>query len=310
MVPLLQTIRANRQIHGLPMEGFYHHVGISRQGFFKMVERSQKDRQMVQAITSLVDDYRRTKDRRAGSRSLYHNLDIKTMLDIGVSKFEQIMSVHGLSLVPLRIRVVTTRSSMQSWNYPNLVNGLSLNDINQVVAGDLTYVSVNGYMNYLFCLTDLYSARIVGHHLGPNMRAEDAKHAFDQWVGLRGKENLKGCIHHTDGGSQYFSGLYLSALKRLEALVSCAKNCLMNGYAEQRNGLIKHHLLPTVQAIGKNNLNKEISRCIRFYNERRKQEGLGWLSPLEFEKKIGGFSTKLQRNLYNFKVNNDGFKEA
>jgi transposase InsO family protein len=292
------------------MEGFYRHVGISRQGFCKKAEHSRKERQMVQEITRLVDNYRKTKDRRAGSRSLYYNLDIKTRLGIGISKFEQIMSVHGLSLVPLRIRVVTTRSSMQSWNYSNLINGLSINDINQVVAGDLTYVSVNGSRNYLFCLTDLYSARIVGYHLGPNMRAEDAKHAFDQWVGLRGKQNLKGCIHHTDGGSQYFSGLYLSALDQLEALVSCAKNCLMNGYAEQRNGLIKHHLLPTVQAVGTNNLSKQISRCIGFYNEQRKQKGLGWLSPVGFEKKIAGFSSKPQRNLYTFNLNGDGFKQA
>ncbi|NJO85755.1 MAG: transposase, partial [Synechococcaceae cyanobacterium RM1_1_27] len=155
-----------------------------------------------------------------------------------------------------------------------------------------------------------YSARIVGHHVGQNMRAEDARQALYQWVGLRKKENLAGCIHHTDGGSQYFSGLYLSELDRLDAQVSRAENCLMNGYAEQRNGLIKHHLLPTVQADSKRKLGQEISRIIRQYNEERKQEGLGWLSPAGFEKKIAGVSVKPERKLYNFNLNDDGFKEA
>jgi transposase-like protein len=210
MVPLLHAIKASRLDHGLPMEKFYSHVGISRQGFFKMAHRKQKERQRMQQIDALVGKYRKNVDRRAGSRSLYYNLDIKLRLDIGVSKFERIMSEGGLSLAPVRTRVVTTRSSLQSWNYSNLINGLTLNHINQVVAGDLTYVYIYGRRYLLFCLTDLYSARIVGHHIGLYMRAEDAKKALDMWVSLRKEENLKGCIHHTDGGTQYFSALYLT----------------------------------------------------------------------------------------------------
>ena len=300
MVPLLQAIKASRQDHGLCMEKFYSHVGISRQGFFKMAYRKQKERQMLQQIDGLVGKYRKSVDRRAGSRSLYYNLDIKVRLDIGVSKFERIMSEGGLSLAPMRTRVVTTRSSLQSWNYFNLINGFTLTRINQVVAGDLTYVYIHGRRYLLFCLTDLYSARIVGHHIGLNMRAEDAKEALDMWVRLRKEENLKGCIHHTDGGSQYFSDLYLTELQRLKAQISRAENCLMNGYAEQRNGLIKHHLLPTIRTSNPNGLAREIKRIIHIYNHQRKQEELGWLSPCEFEEKTFQADARPKRILHNF----------
>lgn len=302
MVPLLQRVKARQDEHKIGMEKFYGYAGITRQGFFQASSRQQEEQLLINRIEKLVQNYRQKKDRRAGSRSLYFNLDIKARFNIGVNKFERLMSANGLSLAPLRTRVVTTKSSMQSWNYPNLVNGLSVEDINEVVVGDLTYVYFEGQRYFLFCLTDLYSARIVGYQLGKNMRARDAKKALDMWKNLRKKPNLKGCIHHTDGGSQYFSELYLIELKRLGIKVSCAENCLMNGYAEQRNGLLKHHLIPTMKVNWERGLQSEIKRIVGVYNTERKQKALGWLSPVEYEKKLTGSDSKPKLLLYNFKA--------
>lgn len=300
MVPLLQSLREGRERHGIAMEKFYRYVGISRQGFFSALSRQLDHQCQWEDITRLVKEYRELKDRRAGSRSLHQNLGIKATFGIGVSKFERLMSETGLCLAPLRTKVVTTRSSMQSWNYPNLVNGLSISGISEVVVGDLSYVNIGRYRYFLFCLTDLYSARIVGYHLGSRMRAEEAKRALDMWVGLRGEENLKGCIHHTDGGSQYFSFLYLDALKQKDIEVSCAENCLMNGYAEQRNGLLKHHLLPTIKCTEGSGLNREIEKVMHVYNYERKQQALGWQSPVEFEAKISLIKDRSTKDLYKF----------
>jgi putative transposase len=310
MVPLLLSIRESQGEHGIAMERFYEHVGISRQGFSKAVKGFVEEKLLVEELIGLVKSYRQSKDRRAGSRSLFYNLDIKTRFGIGVNRFEQLMSANGMILSPLSTRVVTTKSSRQSWNYLNLVNGLSINDINQVVVGDLTYLFIFGHRYFLFCLTDLYSGRIVGFGFGPNMRALDAKSARDGWLSLRKKKSLKGCIHHTDGGSQYFSDLYLNSLACLKVRVSCAENCLMNGYAEQKNGLIKHHFMPTVRDLDENGLYGEIKRIIRIYNHERKQEGLGWLTPVEFEKKISGMSEKPKMLLHKFTKNKNGFWEA
>lgn len=300
MVPLLQSLREGRGCHGIAMEQFYRYVGISRQGFFSALSQHFAHQSQWEAISRLVKDYRERKDRRAGSRSLHQNLGIKAKFGIGVSKFEWLMSETGLSLQPLRTKVVTTRSSMQSWNYPNLVNGLAMSGISEVVVGDLSYVNIGRYRYFLFCLTDLYSARIVGYHLGSRMRAEEAKRALDMWVGLRGQETLKGCIHHTDGGSQYFSFLYLDALKHMDIKVSCAENCLMNGYAEQRNGLLKHHLIPTIQCTEGSGLNREIEKVMHVYNNERKQQALGWQSPVEFEAKISLIKDRPTKVLYKF----------
>lgn len=283
---LLERLHSERLIHGIEMERIYSYLGVSRQGYYQKKARLEKESSMLSEIEVMVKDYRQQKDRRAGLRSLYHNLEIKSLYGIGINKFERLTSQVGLSLKPLRIRVVTTQSVCQSWNYSNLYKGLKINDINQLIVGDLTYIDLAGKRYYLFCLTDVYSARIVGVSLSKRMRAIDAKLALEQCVRLRGKACLKGCIHHTDGGSQYFSKLYLADMKTLKFQISVAKNCLENGYAEQRNSCLKHHLIPTMKLSNNmQSLQKELERAIKFYNHERKQECLNWLSPVDFEKK-------------------------
>jgi transposase InsO family protein len=239
----------------------------------------------MEEIEEMVTAYRLEKDRRGGSRSCYYNLLIKEKFDLGVTKFEQLMSEYKLTLAPLNIRIATTRSSLQSWNYENLTDGLEIQNINELVVGDLTYIIYGKDRYYLFCLTDVYSGRIVGHSFSTRMRSQEAKITLDRWITLRGADNVKSCIHHTDGGGQYFSSLYLGELEALNIQVSVAKNCLQNGYAEQRNGLFKHHLLPTVNKVKAHPeyLSKEIDNCIDFYNNERMQEALHWKSPVNYE---------------------------
>ncbi|MEZ5030232.1 MAG: hypothetical protein R2787_02425 [Saprospiraceae bacterium] len=145
----------------IPMERFYRYVGLSRQGYFQALARHQQEEQMMVCIKNQVSAYRGSKDSRAGSRDLFYNLGIKEEYHLGINKFERLMSAYGLSLKPMRTRVITTRSTKQSWNYENLSKGMIVSGINVVVVGDLTYVDY-GSERYYLCLTDVYSARIVG----------------------------------------------------------------------------------------------------------------------------------------------------
>jgi len=283
---LLRRLQLNQGDHGISMSSFFRHAKISRQAFYKGLSKEEMKSDLIERVSIQIRDYRQNIDRRAGMRSLFYNLCIKEAYGIGVNKFEQLVSQAGLSLRPLRTKVVTTQSTYQSRNYPNLAKFMQVRSINKLVVGDLTYVSIGRYRFYLFCLTDVYSSRIVGYHISKTMKAVDALEALNQWVRLRGREQISGCMHHTDGGTQYFSKLYLNRLKDLKLAISVAQNCLENGYAEQRNGLIKYHLLPTAKlSYDPEELTRELKRIMSNYNRKRKQENLGWLSPLQYEKK-------------------------
>lgn len=294
---------------GLVMERLYEYLGVSRQSISKRIMHQNLEDQIMDDIRLHVEAYRRSKDIRAGSRNLYHNLNIKEHYGIGTTKFEQLMATHGLTLRPLRVRIVTTQSSMQSWNYSNLINGLELNSTSQVVVGDLTYVRLSSKLYYLFGLTDLYSARSVGISVSDRMRAEDACEALEEWIDLRKESGLKECIHHTDGGGQYFSKLYLEKLAKQEIAVSVALDCLQNGYAEQRNGLIKHHLMPTKGVSNLSEFKERMQEIIYFYNNERKQEGLGWRTPVEYEAYTNTLpnESRPKMRLFDFETTKKGF---
>lgn len=282
-LPLLTELRKSQGVHGIAMARFYELEGITRQAYFQAQARRDRTEGMMATIGVLVKAYRKNKDRRSGSRSLYYNLCIKDRFGLGVNKFERLMSEYGLTLARYKTRLITTQSCLRSRCYADLSKGLLINRINQLVVGDLTYLIFADWVYYLFLLTDVYSSRIVGWQLSQRMRAIEAHQALEKWIKLRGAENIKACIHHTDGGSQYFSKLYLGTMQSKELCISVAKNCLDNGFAEQRNGLIKHHFMPTVSELHPKRLSKEIDEILYFYNHERKQEALGWLSPVEFE---------------------------
>lgn len=301
MVPLLLQIKSRTSV--IPMERYYDLVGITRQGFHKACEKQKFEKEMMLLISDLTSTHRRTKDRRAGSRSLYYNLGIKDKFNLGVNKFERLMSAYGLTLLPLSIRIITTKSSLQSWNYDNLIKGKSITRINEVIVGDIAYVNIGSKRYYLFCLTDLYSYRIVGCYISDRMRSIDAKVALKMVIKLRGSTSLNNCIHHTDGGGQYFSKNYRTELNKCNFKISVAKNCLENGHAEQRNGLIKNHLIPTMQVSELSNLRRQLTKKIHYYNHQRQQESLGWLSPVEFENKNNNEKGNEVRKIYNHEEN-------
>jgi putative transposase len=292
------------------MQLFYDHVGLTRQAHQQWFKRSNAWREVINQITTEVKHYRSKVDCRAGSRVLFYNLDIKERYDIGVNKFEQILSIEGLSLPVVRVKVVTTVSSKQSWNYKNRISGLVIDWINQVLVGDITYISHYGLRYYFFSEIDIYSGRIVGWSLSANMKAERAVEAFEMVLDCRGTANLDGMIQHTDGGGQYYSALFLDLVSSKGVIMSRAKTCLENGYAEQMNAYIKHHLMPLIKSRTLNGMRREMKKLIDQYNNDRKQERLGWLSPVEFEEELKMGVVKPPLSLHDFSMNDFRFSEA
>ncbi|MBK8601728.1 MAG: hypothetical protein IPN87_01010 [Saprospiraceae bacterium] len=149
-------------------EQVYAYFGKSRQGYFQAVARMGKLKATMEGESQSISA---PKDANAGSRTLYYNLNIKEQYNIGVNKFEKLMSDYGLILRPVYTRIVTTKASSRSKKYTNLVAGLKVNNINQVIVGDLTYVYKDGQRYFVFSLFDLYSAMMVGIYGGERMRA-------------------------------------------------------------------------------------------------------------------------------------------
>ena len=164
---------------------------------------------------------------------------------------------------------IKTTKSVGYNKFPNLIEGLLVTGINQVVQTDITYLRMNGKFAYLVFIIDVYSRLIVGYHAGLTLEAEANMKALDMMIKLRGKKNLKGLIHHSDKGSQYHSNPYLNKLKKMDVAISMCNAAWENAYTERINRTIKDEYLRHRRIDTLEKLRKHMDADIQAYNTQR-----------------------------------------
>ncbi|WP_243389480.1 IS3 family transposase [Flavobacterium branchiophilum] len=274
-------------------EEFFRANGFSRQFLYKKKKSSIKREEIEESTILKVKEVRK-KHRRMGSRTMYHQLKIDYM---GINKFEKIVSKNGLTIQQKRKRIITTDGFYEKCD-TNLINGLTLNNINQVIAGDITYLILKDKTYYIFTLKDMYSKRIIGLYGSDNMLAMNAIMTLKQAIKLRGVE-INNCIHHSDAGSQYKSNEYKNMLIKHQIKMSKAENCLQNGMSEQLNGVLKNdYIIKDIKNLA--DLNKQLKEIKRLFNEERPVKELNYKTPVEFEKWLHTTNNPPKMKLYDF----------
>jgi len=124
------------------------------------------------------------------------------------------------------------------------------------------------------------------------MKRDLAIRALNMAVAFR--QPPKGCIHHTDRGSQYCSHDYQKILRRHEFKVSMSGkgNCYDNAAVETFFKTIKAELIWRRSWETRRQAEIAIFEYINgFYNPRRRHSARGWKSPVAFERKVAETST-------------------
>jgi putative transposase len=116
----------------------------------------------------------------------------------------RLMRDNGIKNIRTQKYKVTTDSNHAFNIAPNLLDqNFSATGPNQKWAGDISYIWTNAGWLYLAVILDLYSRRVIGWAVSNRMKRDLAIRALNNAVALR--QPPKGCIHHTDRGSQYCS---------------------------------------------------------------------------------------------------------
>jgi len=288
------------------MESVFLEIGYSRQGLSQNEARKKVGDDLDKEIEQLVIDLR-VNHPRMGSRAMYNTLINKGVsLGVGVNKFEGIVSRLNLTVKKRRTLKPKTSDGKGKKEYLNLINGLIVKDIRHAIVGDITYYQVDNKWHYIFTLKDIYSQRFLGIYPSTTLEAINALHCLDQAIQQVGSEGLRGCIHHTDNGSQYEADKYILKLERLGMKISRAENCLENGSAEQLNDIIKNMYLKPWGITTFKALQKACDKIMKLSNAERGIKQLGGLSPELFEKALESIPLDQRRikELYDFTKNN------
>ena len=137
---------------------------------------------------------------------------------------------------------------------------------------------------YCCAINDVYSGRIVGYSIADRMPAELAVEALKIAVARRG--DVAGCILHTDRGNQFRSRKMAKALNRHGLVGSMGRVGAAGDNAAMESfwSLLQTNVLNQRRWHSRQELRLAIVTWIeRTYHHRRPQDGLGGLTPVEFE---------------------------
>lgn len=150
---------------------------------------------------------------------------------------------------------------------------------------DITYVKTRQGWLYLALVMDIWSRRIVGWSMGPNITAELADDALK--MALARRNNPRGCVHHSDHGSQYVS-LLLSRTMREHGVrpsMGSISSPWDNAAMESLMGIVKSECVHARTYATREEAALDLFEYIEVvYNRTRIHSALGYLSPAEFEK--------------------------
>lgn len=223
--------------------------------------------------------------RRYGSRRIAKELKIGRFRVRRLMKEQNLQAIQPKSYVPR-----TTDSRHGGRIAPNLLkdNQVEVKQKGQAIVGDITYLALrNGKFCYLATYQDKYTRRIVGWAIRADMTAELVVSALQ--MGLRRGWIGNKAIIHTDRGSQYVADRYRELLgsHALRQSMSGKGNCYDNAQAESFFARFKTELVEggvfedVAQA-----RSETFSYIEGYYNRIRRHSGIGYLSPLEFEKEL------------------------
>jgi putative transposase len=209
-------------------------------------------------------------------------------LNVGHRRVGRLMRQNGISVIRTRKHKATTDSNHKFNIAANLLDhDFSADKPNQKWAGDISYVWTREGWLYLAVILDLHSRRVIGWAVSNRMKCDLAiralKMAFAFW------QPPKGCIHHTDRGSQYCSHDYQKILRQngFNVSMSGKGNCYDDAAVETFFKTIKAELIWRRSWETRRHAEIAIFEYINgFYNPRRRHSALDWKSPVAFERKV------------------------
>jgi putative transposase len=155
---------------------------------------------------------------------------------------------------------------------------------NQLWLADITEHRTAEGKLYLCAVKDVYSNRIVGYSIDSRMKSHLAVAALNNAVTRR--DEVAGCVLHTDRGSQFRSRRFVRALARhglagsMGRVGAAGDNAAMESFfALLQKNVLDRRTWPT-----RDELRIAIVTWIeRTYHRRRRQTALGRLTPIDYE---------------------------
>jgi transposase InsO family protein len=236
----------------------------------------------VQLMLELARAERRDQP-RLGVRKLYHLIGVELKragVKLGRDRLFEELRKEGL-LVERKPSAwpKTTNFNPALPVFKNLIQRCPVTGRNQVWVADITYIRTQEGFLYLGLITDKWSRKIVGFHLGETLETGGVLKALA--MALRGLKGSERPIHHSDRGCQYASHAYVQRVQQAGLRMSMTEknHSAENALAERVNGILKQEYWLDATFESKGEAGKATVQSVHLYNYRRPHTALGFRMP-------------------------------
>ena len=255
----------------------------------KRFDRENPDQEIEEKILRIREEH---KD--YGYRRIFGELRNQGC-SINKKKVQRIVQKLGLQVMSY------TRKSRKYSSYRGKVGAVAPNRIHrrfgthiphQKITTDTSefkYYEVDkkGHMTmhklYLDPFMDMCNGEILSYGIDQRPSAKNVMDALDKAIKITADCPCRRTFH-SDQGWAYQMKAYSHRLKEERIFQSMSRkgNCLDNSVMENFFGLLKQEIYYGVVYYSYEDLKAEIERFIKYYNEKRKKERLGWMSPVQY----------------------------
>ena len=204
----------------------------------------------------------------------------------GLKRIARLMRKAAICGVSRRRPVRTTTRSEDGRKAPDLIRrDFTVKAKDALWVADITYVPTCVGFLYLSVVIDAFSRRVVGWSMANHLRSELVTDALDMALGQRRPD---GVIHHSDQGSQYTSVAFGKRCRQAGVRPSMGSvgDCYDNALCESFFASLECEWLVRRRFANRPEAKIALFEYIEgFYNTHRRHSSLGYLSPINFERR-------------------------
>lgn len=261
-------------------------LGVSPSGYYAWSSRPRSKR--AQADERLLVEIRLIHQR---SRGTYGAPRVQAELAaqgsrVSRKRVARLMREAGLEGASRRRRFSTTLRDRDRRPAPDLVERrFNAAGPDRLWVADITYIPTWSGFLYLAVVLDAWSRRVVGWSMAQHLRTELVLEALNMALWQRRPSEV---IHHSDQGTQYTSIAFGLRCQEMDVRPSMGSvgDCFDNAMCESFFATLECELLDRRKFKTQAEARHAVFEFVEsWYNPRRRHSALGYLSPVEFEKR-------------------------
>jgi transposase InsO family protein len=279
-------VKANQATH--PVRVMCRLLKISKSGFYAWDGRplSARAREDI-GLTARIHAIHRRSRGAYGAPMIHAELADEHAVQVGRKRVARLMRSAGLRGVYAARFVRTTQVDPAADRATDLVDRqFAADGPDRLWVADITYVPTWVGFLYLAIVLDVWSRRVVGWMMDTHLKTELVLDALDMALAQRRPD---GVIHHSDRGCQYTSYAFGKRCQEMGVMPSVGSvgDAFDNAMAESFFATLEREVLNRRRFKTQAEARMAIFEWLEgWYNPHRRHSSLGYLSPINYERKL------------------------